>query len=113
MFGAAKPGFQRGPEAIQSGFDDVKKHQYATHAAIQPALAKLLEDLSPESVEEKTGGGLLGSKKARAWEIFVERWDAKTHPYENGMLDLFLTYFAEAYDAALQGKAAAPKGGRK
>ena len=22
-----------------------------------------------------------------------------THPYENGMLDLFLAYFAESYDA--------------
>lgn len=104
MFGAPKPGFQRGAEAIQSGFDDVKKHQYATHAAIQPALARLLEDIAPEAVEEKAGGSLLGSRKARAWEIFVERWDAMTHPYENGMLDLFLTYFAEAYDTALQGK---------
>lgn len=99
MFGIGKPGFQRGAEAVRNSFDDVKRHQYAVHAAIQPALARLIEDLSPESVEQKVGGSILHSRKARAWEIFVERWDAKTHPYENGMLDLFMKYFAEAYDS--------------
>lgn len=105
MFGTGKPGFQRGAESVRKSFEDVKRHQYAVHAAIQPALARLIEDLSPESVEQKVGGSLLHSRKARAWEIFVERWDAKTHPYENGMLDLFMKYFAEAYDAVEQGGA--------
>jgi type VI secretion system FHA domain protein len=103
MFGTGKPGFQRGAESVRKSFEDVKRHQYAVHAAIQPALARLIEDLSPESVEQKVGSSLLHSRKARAWEIFVERWDAKTHPYENGMLDLFMKYFAEAYDAVEQG----------
>ncbi|WP_102224479.1 type VI secretion system-associated FHA domain protein TagH [Acidimangrovimonas sediminis] len=98
MFGKPMPGFQRGPAAFRDGFDDVKKHQYAVHAAIQPALARLLAEIAPEAIEKKIGGSMLGSRKGRAWELFVERWDAMTHPYENGMLDLFLTYFAEAYD---------------
>lgn len=100
LFGTPMPGFQRGPAAFQEGFDDVKKHQYAVHAAIQPALAKLLADIAPEAIEKKIGGGsMLGGRKSKAWELFVERWDAMTHPYENGMLDLFLAYFAESYDA--------------
>ena len=53
-------------------------------------------------IEERTTGGIMSSKKARAWELFVERWDAKTHPYENGMLDVFLAYFADAYDVAVK-----------
>jgi type VI secretion system protein ImpI len=38
--------------------------------------------------------------KARAWETFVQRWDAKTEAHENGMLDVFLMYFSEAYQEA-------------
>ena len=44
------------------------------------------------------GGGLLSNRRAKAWETFVERWDAKAQAHDNGMLDVFPTYFAEAYD---------------
>jgi type VI secretion system protein ImpI len=67
---------------------------------MQKALAKLLDGLSPQSIEAKLTSSAFSSKKARAWEMFVERWDAKTDPYENGMLDVFLAYFSEAYDEA-------------
>ncbi|MEM6636294.1 MAG: type VI secretion system-associated FHA domain protein TagH [Pseudomonadota bacterium] len=100
MFFHKRPGYMDGVAAFQDAFSDVKTHQAGVYAAIQPALARLLEDLSPEAIEERVGGGIMGSKKARAWETFVQRWDAKTHPYENGMLDVFLAYFAEAYEAA-------------
>lgn len=100
MFGTARPGYQRGAAAMRSSFDDIKRHQYGVHAAIQPALAELLSEISPEAIEAKIGSSVLSSKKTRAWELFVERWDAMTTPYENGMLDVFLAYFAEAYDAA-------------
>ena len=97
MFGAPRPGFQRGPAAVRSGFADIKKHQYATHAALQPALEQLLNDLSPDSIEKRLDGVRL-NRKSRAWEMYVDRWDAKTHAHENGMLDVFLAFFAEAYD---------------
>jgi|SRR6056297_1103248 len=99
MFGPPRPGFQRGGEAIRAAFSDVKRHQYATHAAIQPALARLLEDLAPETIEARVKtSGLLQNRRAKAWDTFVERWDAKAQSHENGMLDVFLAYFAEAYD---------------
>ncbi len=100
MYGRARPGFQRGAAAVKSALDDIKRHQYGVHAAIQPALAQLLAGLSPEAVEAKIGSSMLGSKKAKAWELYVERWDAMTAPYDNGMLDVFLAYFSDAYDAA-------------
>ncbi len=100
MFGTARPGFQRGAAAVKSALDDIKRHQYGVHAAIQPALAQLLEELAPEAIEGKIGGSVLTSKKTKAWELYVERWDAMTAPYDNGMLDVFLAYFSDAYDAA-------------
>lgn len=86
-------------QAYAEGFDDLKRHQAAIFSAMQSALAKLLEDLSPEAVEGATPGGAFSSRKAQAWEVFTERWDAKTRPHENGMLDVFLAHFAAAYDA--------------
>jgi len=97
MFGPPRPGFQRGPQAVRAGFADIRSHQYAIHAALQPALAQLLEDLAPEAIEKRLEGVRL-NRKARAWELFVERWDAKTHAHDNGMLDVFLALFADAYD---------------
>jgi type VI secretion system FHA domain protein len=102
MFAQRSDSYLTSTASFQQGFDDIKRHQTAVYAAMQPALARLLEDLSPESIEERASGGLMSSKKANAWEIFVERWDAKTHPYENGMLDVFLAYFADAYDVAVK-----------
>lgn len=106
MFARPSESYLGATAAFQQGFDDIKRHQTAVYAAMQPALARLLEDLSPESIEERSSGGIMSSKKARAWELFVERWDAKTHPYENGMLDVFLTYFSDAYDDSVKKSAA-------
>jgi type VI secretion system protein ImpI len=86
-------------QAYAEGFDDLKHHQAAIFSAMQSALAKLLEDLSPETIEAATTGGAFSSRKAQAWEVFTERWDAKTRPHENGMLDVFLAHFSAAYDA--------------
>ena len=99
MFAQNRPGYMGAAESFKSSFDDLKKHEYATYSAMQKALARLLDGLSPEAVESKITG-VMGSKKAKAWEIFVERWDAQTEPHENGMLDVFLSHFAEAYDEA-------------
>ncbi|MBM7068832.1 type VI secretion system-associated FHA domain protein TagH [Actibacterium sp. 188UL27-1] len=104
MFGPGRPGFQRGSQAIQSSFDDVKQHQFAVHAALQPAISRLLEDLSPTAIQNKIEGNRFSSRNAKSWELFVERWDAKTQPYENGMLDVFLAYFAKAYDDTIGNK---------
>ena len=102
MFTQKSESYLGSTASFQQGFDDIKRHQTAVYAAMQPALARLLEDLSPESIEERATGGIMSSKKARAWETFVERWDAKTHPYENGMLDVFLAYFSDAYDETVK-----------
>lgn len=108
MYINPRPGYLNGTSTLVEAFGDIKRHQTAVYSAIQPALARLLEDLSPESIEKRTGGAASklavvgGGKKSRNWEVFVERWDAKIHPYENGMLDVFLAYFAEAYDASIK-----------
>lgn len=103
MYLKPRPGFMAGGKGIETALSDVRKHQMAVFAAIQPALLKLLEDLAPESIDADTGGGLLGgSGKRKAWDTYVERWDKKVEENENGMLGAFLKHFAESYVAAVQ-----------
>ena len=102
MFITPKAGFMPGADGLGEAFADVRRHQGAVFAAMQPALAHLLADLAPEAVEETAGSGLLGAgRKGKAWDTFVERWDAKVEPHDNGMLDVFFIHFAQAYAAAI------------
>ncbi|MCC5974383.1 MAG: type VI secretion system-associated FHA domain protein TagH [Rubellimicrobium sp.] len=102
LFLAPRDGFQAGSKAMSEALGDVRLHQMALLAAVQPALIKLLADLEPEEIQSAAGAGLLsGGGKRKAWETYVERWDAKVARHENGMLDAFLAHFAEAYAAAV------------
>ncbi len=104
MFLQPRPGFMEGGTGMDAALRDVRTHQMAVFAAIQPALIQLLADLSPEAIEEDAGsGGLLsGGGKRKAWDTFVERWDGKVGAHENGMLGAFLEHFAESYRTAVQ-----------
>lgn len=99
MFGRRRPGYLDARRSLADGFADLKRHELATYAAMQQALGRLLDPLSPESVEVKAGSSAFASRKSQAWDIFKQRWEERDAG-PNGMLDAFLGYFAEAYDAA-------------
>ena len=101
MFQKNRPGYLGAPESFREGFENIRSHELATYAAMQKALAKLMEDFAPDSIEEKAGSAAFGSRKARAWDVYVERWKA-IEKNENGALDVFLAYFREAYDNAVK-----------
>ena len=100
MFAKQRAGYLDAKHSIDEAFRDLKTHEFATYAAMQKALSRLLEDLSPEAIEKKVSSSTFSSKKARSWEIFVATWEAKEKPHENGMLDVFLAYFSDAYAKA-------------
>lgn len=111
MFLRPRAGFQSGPEGLDEALKDLRLHQAALFAALQPALAQLLGDLAPEAVEaEADKVRMTANRKAKAWEIYVQRWDAKTAPHENGILDQFLAHFAEAYRAMITQAQTTPGG---
>lgn len=97
MFQKTRAGYLDGPASFREAFQDLHSHEKATFAAMQKALSRLTEDLTPESVEDKVSGSF-GSHKGKAWELYVQRWNAKTEHRENGMLDVFFSYFSEIYD---------------
>lgn len=103
MFGPPTGSYLDAPSALAQGFDDLKTHQIKTFSAMQHALKQLLQEFDPTNIEKTpTGGrgiaGALGSSKARFWEVYTARWQARTLGHEDGMLDAFMRYFAEYYD---------------
>lgn len=103
MLGRPSTGYLGARRAMEESFRDLKTHQIKTYAAMQNALRLLTDELSPEGIEasdEKDRGlsGLLGSRKARLWDIYTTRWDALASLHDDGMVDAFLVFFADCYD---------------
>lgn len=97
LFVAPREGYQTGPDGFKDALTDIRQHQAAVVAALQPALADMMEGLSPEEIEPASDGGRFASKSKKNWEEFVKRWDAKATRGEHGMLDAFISAFAKHY----------------
>jgi type VI secretion system protein ImpI len=108
MFGRPASGYLDARRAFEESFKDLKAHQVKTYSAMQHALRMLLEDLDPEALSESVDAdrglaAIVGSRKAKLWDAYVARWQAKTAPYDDGMIDAFMVFFAECYDRGSRG----------
>ena len=103
MFGPATRSYLDAQRAMAQSFDDLKQHQIKTYAAMQHALSMLTADLGPQSIEQglQDGAGvaaLLTSRKARLWDTYVARWQAKVREDARGPIDAFMLHFSDYYD---------------
>lgn len=80
----------------------LREHDIAVFGSVQTALFKLLNALAPTTIESETRGKF-GSRKARNWDAYGARWEDFTGAGPNGMLDVLLAYFREAYDTRIRG----------
>ncbi len=103
MFGPATPSYLDAHRAIGQSFEDLKAHQIKTYSAMQHALTRLMADLDPRTIEQDTDKGrgiadLLVSRKAKLWDAYEARWEAKIGRAGSGPVEAFMLYFAEYYD---------------
>ena len=103
MFGSQNRSYLDSERAFAQGFDDLKKHQIKTYVAMQQAVTMLMKDMDPATIEaasqsDRGLAGMVGSRKARLWDIYVARWQAHAKRHDNGILDTFMDYFARCYD---------------
>jgi len=103
MFGPATRSYLDAYRAFAQSFDDLKTHQIKTYSAMQHALIKLMNDLDPQTIEREAGedrgiAALVTSRKAKLWDAYMARWQAKTRRETGGMIDSFMLSFAEYYD---------------
>ena len=103
MFVTPRDGYQTGPDGFDNALTDIRKHQMAMMAAVQPAMADMLEGLAPKDIEAAAGGGggMLGSGARKCWDEYNKRWTTRADQGENGMLDAFVDAFARRYSEAL------------
>ena len=103
MFGPPTGSYLDARRALEEAFGDLKQHQIATYSAMQQAIAMMVADLDPQAIDSATEAdrgisGVIGSRKARLWDAYVARWQAKTRGQDGGLVDVFMQYFAESYD---------------
>jgi len=103
MFGPKSTGYLDAQRAIAQAFEDLKAHQIRTYSAMQHALSKIMVDLDPKMIERETDGGagmggLLQPRKAKLWDAYKARWEAKVGRKGGEAIEAFMQYFSEYYD---------------
>lgn len=97
MFGPRTRSYLDAQQTLRQSFDDLKAHQLNTYSAMQQALQMLVEDLDPQAIEKSVESGLVGSRKGKLWDAYLARWQAKTAKRDGGLVEAFMSYFAECY----------------
>ena len=92
------PGYLPAERAVQEGFEDIRAHQIAVMAGLQVALTALLKRFDPETLAKRLEkNSLLGSKKARYWDVFTELYEEIAREAEDDFQSLFGREFSRAY----------------
>ncbi len=102
MFLTPREGYMTGEAAFENALVDIRKHQKAMMAAMQPALAEMIEGLGPDEIEDDIGGRVLGGGTRKLWDEYVKRWEARAAQGDNGMLDAFVKAFSKHYSDAVR-----------
>ena len=99
LFGPPRRAFFDSRESFTRIFAEFRRHFGQTDAAIRAATQALANELSPEAIEQSVAaesriGQLLGSRKARLWEIYVERWKGRPALQADRPVSSFVRAFA-------------------
>ncbi|WP_439578923.1 type VI secretion system-associated FHA domain protein TagH [Elioraea sp.] len=104
MLGRSR-AFMAPEAAVKDALDDIKRHEIATMEAMQAAVRGLLARLDPAAIrtEAEQGGGLSllpAQKRARAFELYEQRFAAALADLDDSSDGAFARVFAKAYEAA-------------
>lgn len=105
LLGIDHRGSMKPDAAIAEAFSDLRLHELATISAMQKAVRKLLEQFAPEDFERQTPNGTLqlgAQRKAKAWDIFVQRHRSVSKALEDDFDSVFGKEFARAYEAVVK-----------
>ena len=108
LFGGQRSGYLGAADAFDEGFKDIKAHQMAMLAGMRAAFEHMLEQFSPEVLEEHFEGGakrgkLMGmANKVRYWDLYKEMFNRITRDSDDNFRRLFGEEFASAYEAQMQ-----------
>lgn len=113
----AQRGFMSPLAAVTDAFDDLRAHELAVLAGMRAALNEVLSRFDPAKLEDRlaprsTWENLLpGSREAKLWVRFGERYAEITRDIEGDFDALFGRAFREAYETQLAELARSPARG--
>jgi FHA domain-containing protein/type VI secretion system protein len=107
-------GYLPPAEALERAFDDIESHELAVIVGMRAGLAEVLSRFDPASIEAqlKAGGVIdkvLSNRKAKLWDLFVERQADVSREAEDDFQRLFGKAFNDAYEAQIDALHAARK----
>lgn len=103
LLGPPRRGFLGLRDTFEEAFADIRSHEIAVLAGMQEAWSDLLRRFDPRALEKRQSedsglSGLLGSKKARAWDAFVVLYQSIAGEADDEYRRTFERVFGEAYE---------------
>lgn len=98
-----KPGYLSAKVAYEEAINDVLQHQMAFLTGLQASLEGLLEELSPEALEQEAkqkGRSFISkSSSAQKWALYREKHAKTLSSVKENLNDVLATHFSAAYEA--------------
>lgn len=100
------PGYLPTAQAFEDAFSDIRNHQSAMFEGLRAAFDSMFASFEPEHLKKgfrvAAKGGVLGGKKARYWDLYVQRYEHLGENVDESFRRLFGEVFAEAYERHLE-----------
>lgn len=99
LFGPPRRAYLDSHQSFQTSLAELAEYFRQTDAAIRAAVQILANELAPEAIEraasaENRIGQLLSSRKARLWDLYVERWGSRQSLQPHRPVRSFVATFA-------------------
>ncbi|WP_090865465.1 type VI secretion system-associated FHA domain protein TagH [Paraburkholderia diazotrophica] len=109
-------GYLSPAQSLARAFEDIESHELAVIVGMRAALAEVLARFDPATIEAqlKEGGVIdkvLSNRKAKLWDVFVERHENVAREAQDDFQRLFGNAFNDAYEAQIDALRAARKNG--
>ena len=106
MLGTRGAGYLAPEDALREAFHDIQAHELAVVAGMRAALEHAMSRIDPvtidKSVEQAKGiDALLGNRRARLWQRFVDTWEHVARDAGDDFQRTFGEPFSRAYQAQL------------
>jgi predicted component of type VI protein secretion system len=99
-------GFLDPVQSVGDACEDLRSHEIALMAAMRAAILGALRRVDPHALErafEKSAGGfVLGSRKAKLWDLFVAHQEKLSHDAQEDFNKVFGKDFMSAYQSQLR-----------
>lgn len=95
-------GYMDPIESAKEAVDDAKAHQIAMVSGISATIRNTVACFDPEKLEKDFDVGFaFGGKRAKYWELYIEKYSKLAKDVESGSNDMFSEQFREHYEKQL------------